>query len=368
MGACCVVVTNKLCSKFYKKKPLEDDLLNENANHNVIPTISQLAKDKDSEKLQKEAEREKRVSVVQFKSYNSTIDNLFIKIEKTFSFFQQIQLYEFLFLLTNVNVNLEKTQLDPNTSKRNSSNVGDIVSSSRGNSVMLQEISLEAPKGVKSNIQLEMSKEEFMIFIQNKIINNFLNIKFMNEKIEKNKIFEQYMSIMYDSLLAAKVDNFKTKNPGVKVKKGSIKTIKKSILSCLGFLYCSSLNRYRMEALFDLFANEELNFEWNEDLEEFFYYLFICPSTCALRALKNISGNFPEHFKEIGSDEFININDAFEIKDVHRLREIFLKDFFGDKKILNREEFYDKFIKGDFGWIFSSNGIRYFLQKHNNKE
>jgi len=366
MGACCVVVTNKLCSKFYKKKPLEDDLLIEKANNNITPTISQLAKEKDNEKLQKEAEREKRVSVVHFKSYNSTVDNLFIKIEKTFSFYQQIQLYEFLFLLTNVNV--EKPQVDLNTSKRNSANVGDIVSSSRGNSVILEEVSLEPPKSVKSYINQEMSKEEFMIFIQNKVVNNFLNIKFMNEKLEKNKVFEQYMSIIYDSLLAAKVDNFKTKNPGVKVKKGTIKTLKKLILSCLGFLFCSSLNRYRMEALFDLFANEELNFEWNEELEEFFYYLFICPSTCSLRALKNISGNFPEHFKEIANEEFININDAFEIKDVLRLREIFLNDFFGDKKVLNREEYYDKFIKGDFGWIFSSNGIRYFLQKHNKQE
>ena len=133
----------------------------------------------------------------------------------------------------------------------------------------------------------------------------------------------------------------------------------------LALLLCNSSNNYKVDLFYSLFVNDQKEFALCEDLEEFIYYLFITPSTCSFRALKRIAENFPDSLNAISAEEFANKTDAFEIEDINRLKEIFMKDFFKGKSSLTKIEFEEKFIKEDFGWIFSPCGIRCFLEKNN---
>jgi hypothetical protein len=82
MGTACVIMTNKLCSKMYSKKLSQPE----------SPLIDQ------------KVIKEKEVVEIKFKSYKSSFDSIFSKVENNYNFFQYFQAYEYLFLLTNFNV------------------------------------------------------------------------------------------------------------------------------------------------------------------------------------------------------------------------------------------------------------------------
>jgi hypothetical protein len=58
---------------------------------------------------------------------------------------------------------------------------------------------------------------------------------------------------------------------------------------------------------------------------------------------------------------------ASELKDNQNLLEKFNETFFEDKESLTYDEFKNKFKNKEkgFGWIFSSKGIRFMLEKYN---
>ena len=75
-------MTNKLCSKMYTKKLSQSD----------SPLIDQ------------KVTKEKEIVEIKFKTYKSSLDSIFSKIENNYNFLQYFQSYEYLFLLTNFNV------------------------------------------------------------------------------------------------------------------------------------------------------------------------------------------------------------------------------------------------------------------------
>jgi hypothetical protein len=268
---------------------------------------------------------------LQFKSYTSSFDRFYVKLEDDYNLLKFFQLYEFILLLTNLRI----------------------------------EGQVETDKAYLH----ELDKARFSVFVDNKILKNHLIYEFTAENEERSNIFKDYMLELFDSLIKCSVDLYKTKNPGKKVKKGQISTVKKLTLISLGLLYCYSNNKSKVNFLFNLFLSEDGNFVLNEDLEDFLFFLFIIPASCSLWVIKNLGDKY-EKIGPISESDFENTRNNFEVKDVLRLRGIFIRDFFKGETRLTREAFDKRFeiADGDFGWIFNTNGIRRFLEVNNDND
>lgn len=286
-------------------------------------------------KSKKKELKEEEVDIV-FYNYYSNLDNYYKKIEKDFNLLQYFQMWEFVLLLTYFNV---EPKSDPLKKEHNLS---------------------------KRECDQEVNYEEYSVFIENKIFKNFLIIKFIQNHEEDYLLYKEYLKFLFESLIESEKDYWRIKNPGSKLKKGYIKTLKKVYLFCLGLLFCSSPNNSKIDFLFNLFSNENKLIEVNESLEDFLFFLFILPSTCSLRAIKGLAEKFPKKLDGISSSEYMQKCDALEISDIIRLRDIFIRDFFKGSKFINKSQYEENFKnEGNFGWIFSAKGIRQLLEKNN---
>lgn len=265
---------------------------------------------------------------IEFRSHSSNIDKHYSKIEKDYNFLKFLQLYEFLLLLTNF-----KDELQSNDHQD------------------------------KSYLE-EFDKLKFTVFLENKILKNHLLFEYVAEDERRANIFKDYMQDLFDAMIRAYIDLYKKKHPEQKIKKGQISTLKRLYLIPIGLLYCQSNNRAKVGFFYNLFADETGLFTKSELLEDFLYFLFIIPSTTSLRALKALSDRY-DNLEKINEEDYIKIIDQCEVKDILRLKDIFLNDFFKDKNSLTKREFEDRFVSEDFGWIFNPNGIRLFLEKNN---
>lgn len=274
---------------------------------------------------------EQKIKETKFITYSSSLDSFFKPAEETYNLLKYFQMYEFLLLFSHMKIHSEY-QIDGNIEKHN----------------YLKEI----------------TKDEFLIFIDNKIMRNYLVISLINDNELHAAIFKDFMSELYHSTLFAVIDHFKRKNPGVKVKKGSIKSVKKIYIFVIPLLYCLSSDKAKMDFFFDLFSQGD-KFAKSPELFDFLYYLFIIPSTCAFRACRNLGEKYPNKFDHVSNEDYLKNTDAFEVNDIMRLIDIFIDTFFKSNDFVQRYEYEQKFCLGDFGWIFSPKGIRAMLEKHN---
>jgi hypothetical protein len=308
MGQTCQKYCTSCINKFYKPK--------------TIPLVSV-----DDKTVEKEND-------VEFKKYSSTLDKFFVTIEESYMILRYFQMFDILLLFTKAK---------PQSS----------------------QLELSADNQVAKPYLEELEKVDFMLFLEHKVIKNYLVVSILNDNEEIATIFKEFMSELYDSLLLARIDNHKKKNPGVKVKKGSIKSIKKLYLYPIAVLFSSSTNRNKIEFLFSLLSDEKRNFPKSQDLIDFIFFLFMVGATCSFRAIRNTADKFPTKLNSISKEEYLAKSDAFEVDDIIRLRDIFITDFFKSQEYVTRDQFDHKFKNEEFGWIFSTSGIRFHLEKHN---
>jgi hypothetical protein len=284
-----------------------------------------------------------------FKNYSSTYDSYFKKIEGKFNYLSYFSFHMFLKLLSKAGATADETA---------SNNTENQEASRKQNEAFLKKL----------------EKVEFSLFIENKIIKNFivkvLNIT-SNEDENIAKIFSVYMMNLYDSLVFANGDLFTLNNNGQKPKKSQIQSLQKLSLLPLAFLYCSGGNLEKVNALYNLFCDESQgNFLNSREFRDYIFFLFIIPSTCSLRSLKKTAENFSKNLDSISNEEYVEKTQAFEVKDIVRLREKFILEFFLGAEKLSRQEYLSRFTEGgesNFGWIFSTNGIRHFLEINNDE-
>ena len=147
--------------------------------------------------------------------------------------------------------------------------------------------------------------------------------------------------------------------------------LKKLDLIPLGLLFCKSQNIDKIRLFFDLFKNDDDLFCKSDLLDEYLLCDFLISSYCVLKARKdfgNINGISPLNTKDIK-----NMVQYCELSDCIKLVKYFNDNFF-DKELINWTEFKDKFRsnkKGNgqtdsFAWIFSTEGVRNYLEALNN--
>ena len=206
-------------------------------------------------------------------------------------------------------------------------------------------------------LNTKINIDEFQSFLENKIfkINSVYEICGSNENLQSTFI-DNFREIF--KCLELKLNqNYNEK------KRDRMK--KKHILA-LGMIFCLSTNIGKIKLLFDLFADEEKKFKKSEELNEFLLTMFISASYALVNSLYKLGKNHDD-INKISNDEMAKLLNASELKDNQNLLEKFNETFFEDKESLTYDEFKNKFKNKEkgFGWIFSSKGIRFMLEKNN---
>jgi hypothetical protein len=286
---------------------------------------------------------EKNEPIKIVKQYRSKLDKYNVEFEDNYNYFKYFQLYEYIILVSNITT--DQTHQGIST------------------------IEIKHTKASKSYNE-EIGLGEYISFIKNKIISNFLIYDFQNKNPEHVQLFEEFMEQMFESLLAAKFTLLKerNKNPEVKIKKKDVKTVKKLYIICFGLLYCRSSFKTKIDIFFNLFMNEKSCIEYTEELDDFLFYLFYIPSYLTHRTIRNLSAKFPNLLTVMKEEDDVNISEFFEIQDIQRIKTLFNKELFGQNKSITKIAFEQSFFGEKIDWIFEPRGIRYQLEINNDNE
>ena len=113
-----------------------------------------------------------------------------------------------------------------------------------------------------------------------------------------------------------------------------------------------------------MFATENKQIEYSDDLDLFLLFVLLTPSNIYLKTMADLGEEFEDLVIEEGV--FIEIYEMFEVKDSKALVDLILEKLFSSKKMLSEEEFVDAFVLND--WILSPSGIRNMLNITNKPE
>lgn len=202
----------------------------------------------------------------------------------------------------------------------------------------------------------EFSDDNWQVFIDNKLVKH----KKVFDKLQDNtkcSVFKDILTKLYKKL-------------NDKLRKGNESFIfKKCHALLIGLLFCKGENIEKINFLFQLFATES-KFTKTSEFSEFQYAIYLLASYCMLAVRVELAGS-SDDFPSLEKDKIKQLLDACENKDCKNLVEVTDKRFFGDEG--NKEYFLEDF-KGLFqkankeenlGFILTSKGIRYLLEKNN---
>lgn len=264
--------------------------------------------------------------------YEANSDKFLISVEKKYNLLQYVPFQEYYNALINFNEGSGtiSTNMDSYQSKLDDYGM------------------LEEP----------ISEEAFSNFMESKIIP--LDCLY-NFRLEKNNkiltIFRDILSETYKNL---------EKNY-IKYSDDKRNIIRKHHLLALGFLYCKGQKYVKIESFFKIFKGKKDNFPQTTQLNNFLLGLFLIPSCCLVYVRMKLGIKYL-NFGEIAKSDILFILSAFELKDIERLLMIFYKAFFELKTEMTHEEFIQKFVSKNFGWLFQPSGIRFYLEKYNDTD
>ena len=204
----------------------------------------------------------------------------------------------------------------------------------------------------------EIDEDDFDIFINNYIVTHDEIYGHLSENPEKCLIFKKILKSYYNQILLRikKIDGDKDK-------------FFKYYALVLGFLYCKGKIDEKIKFLFDLFA--ENNVLRGDDVFyrfNFFLYLIASYITLSTLAINSGKGGF---LPPVDKVEIKKCLDACEIRDCENLLKTIGNKYFGENgEISYTFETFSEICKNrdiddTYGFIFTSKGIRYYLEKYN---
>lgn len=273
-------------------------------------------------------------------AYTSQADSIYALQENKYNYFRKILFQDFLYSL--VNFSNENATLDDDYNKSNI------------------EYSMNQPF-----YDEKMSSDFFQSFLENKVLKH----KSLYEDAGKNEsvttIFkEEFIEII--NALGLKLEQYEKDKGNSSADRNSL--VKKGHIIAFGILYCLGPNYIKIRALFNLFQQDDA-LKSSEKLSEFLLALFITASYGMASARNKL-----KKFSQIGAidrDKLRELLNTSELKDCKNLVTVTNKLMFGDDLSLsyNYQDFKMKFSKEDkdnsFGFLLTSSGIRYMLEKYN---
>ena len=269
---------------------------------------------------------------ISFPIYTSKFDKIYNYIVVKYNCFGKITLVQYINLLEYFDINNSTTVFD-----------GPYKTKYSKNDPFLNKTLVE---------------EEFQNFLENYILT--VPDLFYHFNDETISLFKQIFISISKSLKLKLSQNNQNNN-----------VLKKLNLLPIGLLFCKSSNIDKIKLFFDLFKNDDDLFCKSDLLDEYLLSNFLISSYCVLKARKDFGGIYgiePLDIKDVK-----NMVQYCELSDCSSLVKYFDDNFF-DKELLNWSEFKDKFkrdrkINGrtdSFAWIFSTEGVRHYLEELNN--
>ena len=199
----------------------------------------------------------------------------------------------------------------------------------------------------------EIDENKYEVFVENKIIKSpiiLLALGFSNDEIAI-RYFSFLKSIF--PILISNYLSFKKKN---NEPFEDIISLNKSNLFAIGFSFCKSENRSKINTIFNIFSKSGY-IQSTARLREFLYILFILNSKVYIKCIQNFFSR-----EEIFSDaEMSKISEKFNVVNIIKFTDDFLGKIFQKNKSLSSIEFFSIMSKNL--WICYGNGIRYKISK-----
>lgn len=210
----------------------------------------------------------------------------------------------------------------------------------------------------------ELSENVFGMFVELKLLKSAL-VYPESSSVESNyNLFKDYYSRFFTYLHKVYKNYFKEAY-GEKLKQ-EVKSVPKLALIPLGLYQCHSSNKSKMELIFNTCCNDDYELEAKSDtFRMFVFFLLIIPSCVCLLSLNEIAKEREEIRKSFPEEIFIKMYDAYQVKDSLREMENVISSLFNGKDVLSFNEFRDNIIERGLVWIFTSSGVRDYLEKHN---
>lgn len=202
----------------------------------------------------------------------------------------------------------------------------------------------------------EISEDNFQVFIDNKIIKH----KNLYDKLQdesKRSVFKDILAKFYKKLN----DKLKRANESF--------TFKKYHALIPGFLFCKGQNITKIKFLFDLFA-KDAKFSKTSEFTDFQYAIYLAASYVMLAVRVDLVGA-TDDFQAMEKSKIKELLDACQERDCSNLVNVTDNRFFGEdgKKEYFIEDFKSLFTiaakEESLGFILTSRGIRYLLEKNN---
>lgn len=269
---------------------------------------------------------------LKFPTYSSSGDSFLQIIEQKYNLLTFVQLIEYLNFLEQFSV--------------------------ENATVPFSKVSLNTKfSGKDAFLSVPIAPEEFQSFIENRIL-KVEEIEAMTDKnVEIVSTFKDVFLEIYKGLQLKFNQHFNDE----------AFIIKKINILAMGLLFCGANNVSKCKLFFDLFTNDNNEFESSDLLNEFLMTLFLVSSYCMVSARKKASSK-NSNIEKLTNDELVGLVNVSELKDNQNLLEVFNKGFFGEKKSYNWEDFKKKFNEDkdtSYGWIFNTQGIRSKLEENN---
>jgi hypothetical protein len=143
-------------------------------------------------------------------------------------------------------------------------------------------------------------------------------------------------------------------------------SVPKLTLVPLGLFHCGGSNKAKIELIFNLCCNDNYEVEANSEvLRMLFFFILIIPSGVTLLTLNAVAKENDSVRDMFPEDEFIRIYDAYQVKDSLRELDKVLGILFKGEERLSFEAFQKSILTNNLEWIFSSAGVRNYLETHN---
>ena len=208
--------------------------------------------------------------------------------------------------------------------------------------------SLIRKENSKPEHKTDLDQNQFEIFVDNKLMNNPILVVLMDseDEISKGK-YTAFVKNLYVKLIKKFIFLQKKNNEHYE----DINSLSKRNLFTIGLTFCKSLNRNKIETIFDLFAEYgKLN-----STNEFREFLFLLFSLNSFILLTSISDYYDSEDK-IPEDIIENLMEQYNSEHILKFTDNFLTNIFNLNTYLTCNQFMTIIAKN--AWICTDQGIR----------
>lgn len=205
-----------------------------------------------------------------------------------------------------------------------------------------------------------VTKEQFNSFINDILFEHPILKKQIKNEQHKTKC-EHFLLYIY-SCLKKRIFKYQYGSEYIPEK---TKIITKLHLLAIGFVFCSGRNIEKIDFLFRIFSEQDEIVRRNENIFKFLLCIFLISSQCVLYANLKMDIDDYEKFPF----KFLNtVRHSFSLRNIEIGVNSFNNSFFEENDFYEYNDFINIFKYRDFDWIFSSSGIRYYLELNDEKE